>query len=192
MKHWESEEGSNVLASFLTAPPPRTSDLPALNMATSLALKACLQHFNIHGVEIKWPNDLLIGRSKIAGILIENVLEGDRIKYSIIGVGLNVNQKYFPKFQACSMQSISGKSFDRDEVLKVLYDRLYHYLVWPLDSLLEEINKALFAKGSYESFTNSEQDFKAKVLKMNDKGNLVVEHDSQMLELAHHQTKWIL
>ncbi len=191
-RSWESEEGSNILASFLAKPVLDMRDLPSLNMAASLAVHSCLAHFGIEGVRIKWPNDLLQQRSKIAGILVENILEGKTIKHSIIGIGLNVNQKYFPRFSACSMRTLSGAEYNREEVLNKLYDDLYYFLSLSPVSLLQKANAVLFGLNQEERFVEEGQEFRAKVLKMNNKGNLVVQTNHGIKELEHHQTKWMI
>ena len=62
----------------------------------------------------------------------------------------------------------------------------------PADRLLQLTNQVLFGRDSLELFKNSEEEYKAKVLKMNDKGNLLVQREAETLEIAHHQTKWML
>jgi BirA family biotin operon repressor/biotin-[acetyl-CoA-carboxylase] ligase len=66
-------------------------------MAFSLAIYDCLKSIlNNQNLKIKWPNDLYVGDKKIAGILIQNTIRGTRLHNSILGVGINVNQKIFP------------------------------------------------------------------------------------------------
>ena len=92
---WESERGKNLLFSLLLHP----KQIPAskqfhISMAISLSIIEALgQH--VADLSIKWPNDIYWRNGKIAGILIENTLKGNIIKDSIIGVGLNVNQRHF-------------------------------------------------------------------------------------------------
>ena len=92
---WESERGKNLTFSILIHP----KDLPAtqqfhISMAISLAICEALEQY-IGDVSIKWPNDIYWRNGKIGGILIENTLKGSIIMESIIGVGLNVNQRIF-------------------------------------------------------------------------------------------------
>jgi BirA family biotin operon repressor/biotin-[acetyl-CoA-carboxylase] ligase len=94
---WESERGANLLFSTLL----RTPDVPAsgqffISMAVSVALCDAISRVAGELQErlcIKWPNDIYAGDKKLAGILIENTLEGGHIAFSIAGAGLNVNQK---------------------------------------------------------------------------------------------------
>ena len=70
-------------------------------------------------MEIKWPNDIYVEGKKIAGILIENRLQGDRIKDSIIGIGLNVNQQVFHSDapNPVSLRQLLGHDIDREGLL---------------------------------------------------------------------------
>ena len=94
---WQSEAGKNLTFSILLNP----TFLPLekqfdLNKAISLALNDVLNKYTSGNAFIKWPNDSYIGNKKIAGLLIENIVNGNKIKYAIIGIGINVNQETFP------------------------------------------------------------------------------------------------
>lgn len=92
-----------------------------VSMVVSFAISEALKTLNIPDVSIKWPNDILSDNKKIGGILIENVLEGSFVKYSVIGIGLNVNETDFPNLpQASSMKLETGRTFQLDEVLHLL------------------------------------------------------------------------
>ncbi len=94
---WEAEPGMNITLSRLLRPeglePARQF---IISQAVSLAIVEMLDNFiGADAVSIKWPNDIYVNDSKIAGILIENVISGSAISRSIVGVGLNVNQTEF-------------------------------------------------------------------------------------------------
>ncbi len=92
-----------------------------ISIAVSLAIANALKSIGIPKVAIKWPNDILSANRKIGGILIENVLEGSYVKYSIIGIGLNVNETDFPNLpQASSLKLETGKIFQLEEVLDII------------------------------------------------------------------------
>ena len=113
---WESEEGKNLLCSILL--PPR-KDLFYLNVLVSVAVHKLI---GIAGLTIKWPNDIYWGDKKIAGILIENAIIGNEVKYSIAGIGLNVNQTTFVSSapNPVSLKQISGKETDIDALMQAL------------------------------------------------------------------------
>ncbi len=124
---WVSEMGKNLLLSVFLKP----QRLPVqqyffLNMSVCLALVDCLNHF-AQGFILKWPNDILFEKKKVAGILIENSIAGAAIQHSIVGIGLNVNQRVFsdsfnPK--ATSLATVLGKSIVIEEVQKKLFEHL--------------------------------------------------------------------
>jgi len=119
---WCSERGKNLLFSILY----ECSDLKIcnqafLNFAISLAVFNVLKPY-LPNVKIKWPNDILSRHKKVCGILIENSVKNGSINYSIIGIGLNVNQTNFPLDlpNASSIKNILGKSFNRSKLLDEL------------------------------------------------------------------------
>ena len=127
---WESERGKNLTFSLLLHPTEAliggdaTKPLPAARQFAisewiSIALCETLEHYIYNKVEIKWPNDIYVEGKKIAGILIENRLQGDRIKDSIIGIGLNVNQQVFHSDapNPVSLRQLLGHDVDREGLL---------------------------------------------------------------------------
>jgi len=125
---WHSAPGQNLTFSLILNP----TFLPAqkafaISKLVSVALQQCLQAWMpSEKVEIKWPNDILVNRKKIAGILVENHLSGSGIRHSIIGIGLNVNQAHFPPHlpQATSMAMLAGRTFDLKETLNRILERM--------------------------------------------------------------------
>ena len=91
---WEAERGKNILMSYRMEGPIPSERAFEITMGSSVAIAECLDDF-LHGVSIKWPNDIYVGDKKICGILIESTLQGRCIGQAIIGIGLNVNQIRF-------------------------------------------------------------------------------------------------
>ena len=125
---WESEEGKNLLCSVLL--PPR-KNLFELNVAVSVAVRRVVGE----DFTIKWPNDIYWQDKKVAGILIENAIIGNEVKYSIAGIGLNVNQSEFVSDapNPISMKQIYGTDFAVDELMEKLYAEVQRALdedVW--------------------------------------------------------------
>jgi len=117
---WESERGKNLTFSMLIHP----EGIPAneqfhITEVTSVALCETLEHYIYNKVEIKWPNDIYVADKKICGILIENRLQGNVIKDSIIGIGLNVNQREFKSDapHPVSLYQLMGRETDIEELL---------------------------------------------------------------------------
>jgi BirA family biotin operon repressor/biotin-[acetyl-CoA-carboxylase] ligase len=97
---------------------------------------------NNHGslsqaLSIKWPNDIYWQDKKIAGILIENAIIGGELKYSIAGIGLNVNQTQFVSNapNPISMSRISGVEYNMDTVMNVLMDKIHELQTLPSEDV---------------------------------------------------------
>lgn len=131
---WQAEDNKNLITSYLL---PNIDLEPKdnfkMSILVSLALKKCLENLKVPDIKIKWPNDILSCQKKIAGILIENTFTGQKISSSIIGIGLNLNQKSFDNLpQASSLSLICQKDFNIDEVfqhLNVEIEAIYKKLI---------------------------------------------------------------
>ncbi len=118
---WLTEQGKNLTFSILI----RFKKLKIehqfyVSMAVSLGVITVLQATVKNTLFVKWPNDILAEKDKVAGILIENVLSDNFIKHSVIGIGLNVNQEKFPEIigAVTSLKNLSGNDFDKDKLLQ--------------------------------------------------------------------------
>ena len=90
-----------------------------LNAVVCLGIIYALKKLSIPGLSIKWPNDILSENKKIGGILIENFFNKSKIKASVIGVGLNLNQEKFEKLpKATSLKIITGEKWASKIILK--------------------------------------------------------------------------
>lgn len=102
---WEAEPGQNLTFSLILKPTfLRATDQFWLNMAISLGITDTLHTLLGDALRLKWPNDIYAGDQKLGGMLIENTLHGTAIAWSVLGVGLNVNQTEFAHSAATSMQ----------------------------------------------------------------------------------------
>lgn len=136
--HWQANPGENLLATLVIEPRGLlVENRFSLSMSFCLAAWETLTNYGLDA-QIKWPNDLIVDRKKIGGILIENALRGDKITLSMLGLGLNVNQDYFDGLpHAVSMKQVLGtdKPLHRDEILKTL---LLNFDKWDQLRLIEE------------------------------------------------------
>lgn len=125
---WQSDKGQNVLASLLFKPVYSPAQQFVLNQCFALAVRSLLSHY-VDGVKIKWPNDIYVGSRKIAGILIEHYIEGERIKNTVAGVGININQTFFDADipNPISLKLLTGKSYDIREMVSGLIDACCRY-----------------------------------------------------------------
>lgn len=119
---WESEPGKNLTFSVLYRPtsfPAREQF--AISEAAALSVVDALKQYGVDA-KVKWPNDIYVGDSKICGILIENSLLGTCLQRSVIGAGVNVNQREFLSDapNPISMYNILGSETDLDEFRETL------------------------------------------------------------------------
>lgn len=119
---WESEPNKNLTLSLFLQP----GFLPAdeqfiLNKVISLGVMELVASV-CSDVKIKWPNDIYVGDKKIAGILIENSVSGNKFQHSMVGIGINVNQEKFSSSlsKAVSLKIITGNEFNLDKCLSQL------------------------------------------------------------------------
>ena len=121
---WESEAEKNLLFSIaLNVNYLEAENQFKISQAVSVAIVETLSQFiDNQRLFIKWPNDIYFGDKKLAGMLIQNTIEGRMMGISIIGIGLNVNQLEFSKDipNPISMKQISGKDFDLKNLLNIL------------------------------------------------------------------------
>lgn len=158
---WMSEEGKNLTFSVLKQNNDLSSDNTfLLNIIVSLAIFNCLNNLRVPDLKIKWPNDILSGTFKICGILIENIISGNKMKSSVIGIGLNTNQTFFHNVpNASSLKLLLGKTFDLDELLEALLNSLeatfQSVQKTGIEKLWEVYSENLFRKDKPSTFEDS-------------------------------------
>lgn len=117
---WESEPGANLTFSFTIAPSDLRMDRAfVISEAVSLAVSETLGEVGVEA-RIKWPNDIYVGDRKICGILIENSVRANGyVSLSVVGVGLNVNQRIFTGDapNPVSLAQLTGADHDRRALL---------------------------------------------------------------------------
>ncbi|MFN7602654.1 MAG: biotin--[acetyl-CoA-carboxylase] ligase, partial [Bacteroidota bacterium] len=122
---WEAAPKMNLTFSILLKPTfLLVGEQFAITQAVSLALADYLRQRGAVPVKIKWPNDLMIGEQKVAGILIENTLAGNSIQQSVVGIGININQQAFEVPTATSLGLAMGKSFSLPHEWESLVEKL--------------------------------------------------------------------
>lgn len=180
---WVSRPGESLTFSIVLK--PAMLDAPRqfmLSIAVSLALSDTITGMGVEDVSVKWPNDIYIGDSKVAGILIENDIFGDKLSRSIVGIGLNVNQRKFPPElpNPTSMSLATGRDFSRGEILKLFYRRLsirYSALISDyMASLLRDYHERLYLFEKEHTFRLPDgTEFQGIIRSVEPSGTLIVE-----------------
>jgi BirA family biotin operon repressor/biotin-[acetyl-CoA-carboxylase] ligase len=176
---WESEPNSNLTLSLVLKPSfLAIKDQFYLNMFVSLAIRDLLSQMCSATVHIKWPNDILINEFKICGILIENQLSGDRITNSVVGVGLNINQRHFASPSATSLGLITSQTYNLQMILELLLGHLETYYLHLRQHHYEKLRDAylkhLYKINEDHSFLSQERKFEGKIIGVDAHGRLCI------------------
>jgi BirA family transcriptional regulator, biotin operon repressor / biotin---[acetyl-CoA-carboxylase] ligase len=128
-RSWFSPAGEGVTVSVILRPRVPPSEAPQLVLMAAVAAAEALLAQAALPVSIKWPNDILVGGKKIAGILTEMRLAGDRIDHVVIGMGVNVNTpaESLPSEIAAiatSLCAVTGRTFSRAGLLRTYLEKL--------------------------------------------------------------------
>ncbi|WP_300789702.1 biotin--[acetyl-CoA-carboxylase] ligase [uncultured Bacteroides sp.] len=177
---WESEDGKNLLFSFVIFP----NGLPArehfiLLQITALALFDTLSEYT-DGISIKWPNDIYWMDRKICGTLIENDLSGMNIERSISGTGVNLNQKIFRSGapNPISLSLITGQEYDIETVLHKIMNSasIYHrmYENGESDIIRKKYFEAIYRKDGFYMYKDDNGTFDAIIEDIEKDGRLVL------------------
>ena len=191
-REWASPKGEAVYMSLLLKPDfsPEYASMLTLVMALSL-VKSLEQVYESkeHLIQIKWPNDLIWNKKKIAGILTEMSADMNSIHYVIVGVGINLNNTGFSKDlqeKATSLQAETGLYKDRAEVIAKtleLFEKDYEVFCQTFDmkNLKVEYEKYLVNKDVTVRVLDPKGEYTGIARGINDKGELLVEKDGEIL-----------
>jgi BirA family biotin operon repressor/biotin-[acetyl-CoA-carboxylase] ligase len=138
---WESARSAGIYCTVVLRPALPPSDVLVLSLAAGLAVRTAIEQVDARvSADLKWPNDLLIAGKKVCGILTEMNAEATRVRYVVVGIGVNVNQASFPKElegEATSLRLVTGSEWSRVELAAALLkslDREYRVLVDQADA----------------------------------------------------------
>lgn len=147
---WKSAKEKNLLFSIVL-------DTAQQDIATQFLLNAAfcsalayllMDEYELPATSIKWPNDIYIGKKKIAGILIENVVRGQQWQYAIVGIGINVNQQKFGELNtATSVRNELNREINLIPLRKKVFEYLntaYHNFLTKPTTIIEEYNSLLY------------------------------------------------
>ena len=155
------------------------------NAVVCLGIIYALKKLSIPGLSIKWPNDILSENKKIGGILIENFFNRGKIKASVIGVGLNLNQEKFEKLpKATSLKIITGKKWSSKIILDALVPILEEYLFmfdFQDSSILDQYQKILWKRNKTVLFDMDGKLHKGKLKGVDESGMIILQDQEKMI-----------
>jgi len=133
---WHSAESTGIYCSVILRPALPPSEVLTLSLAAGLAVQTAIEEVDSRVIpDLKWPNDVLVHGKKFCGILTEMSSEATRVRYIVVGIGLNVNQASFPgelEQTATSLRRVTGTEWSRVELCAALLkslDREYKQLL---------------------------------------------------------------
>ena len=157
-----------VYLSLVRLMPCNAADSFSVMVASCMAVVKTLESYGVKA-QIKWANDVFVNGKKICGILIKNIFEGDYVKKSITGIGVNVNNEIPPELQsiAINLKSLIGK-VDTDEFSQKLIENLYkHYSI-------DEYRSYNMVLGRRITVIDGEKTYAATASDISPNGNLVL------------------
>jgi len=186
---WLSEDDKNLTFSILIKISNfKVSHQFYLSMAVSLGVLKAVKTKVTMPMFIKWPNDILAEKDKVAGILIENMLSGTAIKQSIIGIGLNVNQKQFSVTlkNVTSLMNITGETIDKEQLLETIVNNIQYYVEFIEQNEFYKL-KELYLNSLYKYKIpsmfeeNNGAIFLGKIIDISKEGKLVIELENETI-----------
>ncbi len=185
---WESEEGKNLLCSILLPP---NKNLYFLNIAVGVAMIRVIGE----DFTIKWPNDIYYGDKKAAGILVENAIIGNEIRYSIAGIGLNVNQTTFVSNapNPISLKQIRGQEYDIEGLMNQLLEAVHAVLNEPEQDVWSYYKSHLYRREGFWPYEDKKGRFEAAIQDVLPTGEIVLsDTNGQIRQYEFKQIKYIL
>ncbi len=194
-KSWLSEPGQNILLSAVINPSKLfIGQKFILSAITALACREFFEKYTRGDVKIKWPNDIYWKDRKAGGILMENIIRGGHWKFSIAGIGLNINQTQFSQgFNPVSLAQITGKKFDilllAKELCDILDKKWDDYKEDAIADILAEYNLHLYKLNEKVNLKIKEAILSCRITGVNALGELVV-HTNKELVIGFGQAEW--
>jgi len=178
-KKWDAVPNQNIMMSVVLEPDfLEVGQQFVLNAWLAGACVSFLTEQAGDVFRIKWPNDLYWNNKKAGGILIENVIQGNKWKFAILGIGININQTQFPVFlpNPVSLTQITGKNYSPVSIAKLLcikLDEKYKQLQsGDFEGLLNEYNKSLFNKNQPVKLRKGNVVFETTIVEVTAEGKL--------------------
>jgi len=194
-KAWESNANKNLTLSVVIEPKIKLDEQSVISKIVALSVCDLLKFLGI-AAEIKWPNDILVAKQKIAGILIQNKVQGDFITHSVIGLGFNVNQLVFMDYspKATSLRLQLNKEYEVSEIqeqfLSFLSERLMRLKKG--ENQENEYLNSLFLKDKPAAFESDDKQFMGIIKGVSESGKLLIKlQDDSIASFENQQVKYL-
>ena len=180
---WYSPFGKGLWFSLILRPDFPPAEAPKCTLMAAVALTKAFHKMGLADAGIKWPNDIVLNRKKVCGILTEMNMEIDSIAYVVVGVGINVNRMEFREDiaeTATSLKKESGHSIERAELLSEILSSFFRdYKLFlekqDLSPFLESYNQKLVNVGREVKIIKKGEEIIRTAIGINDRGELIVQ-----------------
>ena len=177
---WTSTPGADLTLSIVLEPPALRAERQfAMAKLAALAVHDVVRQAGADAVRVKWPNDVLVERRKVAGILIACDLLGERVRHAVVGVGLNVNSTDMPEdLAATSLKLATGRDHDLEAVLDGLTQAFeQRYRQWLQGGCDHDYAEGLWSAGRWADMLLDGAPCTLRPMDVDELGRLLVEHD---------------
>lgn len=186
---WWSEPGKNLTFSIILKPQlSGLVNLFPLTMLAAVAIQQAIQPLLQGPVTIKWPNDILVGDKKIAGILVENIWRGSQLLGSVVGIGLNVQQTIFQWDKATSLLSEKAVNTDKQTVLNQLcfYLEKYYSDITSGDLIWDKYSQHVYGMNKEIRFKIGEEIHSGILIKIDKDGKIHLQSSTGEIHSDYH------
>ena len=191
---WDSENGKNVLMSVAINTDIKIENQFILNVIPSLSVLDLLEDLNLENLSVKWPNDILVGKRKISGVLIQNKLLSDTIKSTVIGIGLNINQSKFTTFkrEATSVKNENLINLSLSEISHRLLDFLEFRFSKSDNENWKDYSEKLYLKDKVAPFEIEGKKQMGIIKRVNKTGELVLETEDSIRNFQMKEIEFLI
>ena len=180
-RSWQAGAGSSVMMSLLLRPDFEPQNASMLTLVMGISVAQAIEKLGID-VSIKWPNDVVVSRKKICGVLTEMRLDGMKIRDVIIGTGINVDQEYIEQDlqdKATSLYLETGKHYERTDLISLVmeaFEENYEKFIQTCDlsAMLNEYNRLLANRDQQVRILDQKEPWEGTAMGINEQGELLV------------------
>ena len=192
-REWESPKGTNLYFSMLLKPNFSPDKASMVTLVAAYSVAAVIRENTGLDAKIKWPNDIVVDKKKVCGILTEMSMERDYIHHIVVGIGINVNEEEFPselEGMATSLKNEKGSIVSRANLLSdILLQFETDYATFleaeSLKPFVDEYNKMLVNKGSLVKVLDPKGEFSGIAGGISEDGMLIVFKENGQIEKVY-------
>lgn len=183
-RKWATHRGEAIAMTLLLRPEIHVKDAPSITPILALStVQGIMEAYKIE-CGIKWPNDVVLNRKKLSGILTEMKAAGNMVGNIVVGIGLNINQEEFEEeIQdiAISLKKFSGIDYDRRKIISAILNRFEdNYDMFKehgISCFREDLKKYSVLIGERVKISLIEDEFEGEAVDISDDGSLLVKKD---------------